>query len=58
MCPQHVVGRVIGRGGETVKDVQARTGTMVKIDQNFPDGVPRKISVSGSNPRRWRRPCR
>mmetsp|Transcript_27952 Transcript_27952/g.54458 ORF Transcript_27952/g.54458 Transcript_27952/m.54458 type:complete len:497 (-) Transcript_27952:456-1946(-) len=46
-CPQHLVGRVIGRGGETVRELQNKTGCTVSIDQNFPHGVPRKITVSG-----------
>lgn len=25
-CPQHLVGRVIGKGGETIRDLQARSG--------------------------------
>ncbi|GAB5365453.1 hypothetical protein AAMO2058_001059400 [Amorphochlora amoebiformis] len=46
-CPQNLVGRVIGRGGETIRDLQDRSGCNIQIDQNFPQGVPRKISVTG-----------
>jgi far upstream element-binding protein len=38
---------VIGKGGETIKGLQAQSGAHITIDQNYPDGVPRKISVSG-----------
>uniref|UniRef100_A0A7S2AZB9 WW domain-containing protein n=1 Tax=Octactis speculum TaxID=3111310 RepID=A0A7S2AZB9_9STRA len=47
-CPQTVVGRVIGRNGETIKDLQLRSGCRIQIDQNYPDGQPRKITVSGT----------
>jgi len=47
-CPQNVVGRVIGRGGETIKNLQLRSGCHIQIDQNYPEGMPRKITVSGS----------
>ena len=46
-CPPGLVGRVIGKGGETIKGLQAQSGAHITIDQNFPDGVPRKISISG-----------
>ena len=46
-CPPSFVGRVIGKGGETIKGLQAQSGAHITIDQNFPEGVPRKISISG-----------
>ena len=46
-CPPGFVGRVIGKGGETIKGLQAQSGARIAIDQNFPEGVPRKISISG-----------
>jgi far upstream element-binding protein len=48
MCPAHVVGRIIGKGGETIRQLQAQTGTTIQIDQNFPDGAPRTVTVSGA----------
>jgi far upstream element-binding protein len=45
---QNMVGRVIGRGGETIKGLQQQSGAHITIDQNFPEGVPRKITVSGT----------
>jgi len=47
-CPQTLVGRVIGKGGETIRDLQLRSGCQIQVDQNFPEGQPRKISVQGS----------
>jgi far upstream element-binding protein len=47
-CPASMVGRIIGRGGETIKGLQASSGAHVAIDQNVPDGEPRKINISGA----------
>mmetsp|Transcript_40660 Transcript_40660/g.68079 ORF Transcript_40660/g.68079 Transcript_40660/m.68079 type:complete len:445 (-) Transcript_40660:543-1877(-) len=46
-CPPGLVGRIIGRGGETIKGLQAASMATISIDQNFPDGHPRKIHISG-----------
>jgi len=43
-----LVGRIIGRGGETIKGLQAASGATISIDQNFPDGAPRLVHVSGA----------
>jgi rRNA processing protein Krr1/Pno1 len=47
-CPQTLVGRIIGKGGETIRDLQMRSGCNIQIDQNFPEGQARKISVQGA----------
>mmetsp|Transcript_27117 Transcript_27117/g.37424 ORF Transcript_27117/g.37424 Transcript_27117/m.37424 type:complete len:503 (+) Transcript_27117:130-1638(+) len=47
-CPAGLVGRIIGRGGETIKGLQAACGATVSIDQNFPQDHPRKIHISGA----------
>ena len=47
-CPQSQVGKMIGPAGTTIKDLQAKSGAKIQIDQDFPDGVPRKIRVSGT----------
>ncbi|PNH04564.1 Far upstream element-binding protein 3 [Tetrabaena socialis] len=47
-CPQGIVGRVIGRGGETIRTLQQASGAHILVNQDFPDGVPRQITVSGS----------
>jgi len=41
-----MIGRVIGKGGETIKTLQAQTGAVVHIQQ---DGDPCFITVSGSH---------
>jgi rRNA processing protein Krr1/Pno1 len=47
-CPQPLVGRVIGSGGSTIRDIQARCGVKIQVHQDMPDGVPRKIEVVGN----------
>ena len=46
-CPQGIVGRIIGRGGETIRALQQASQAHIVVDQNFPDGQPRKVIVSG-----------
>jgi len=46
-CPKDLVGRVIGRKGETINELQARSGVRIQIDQTVPDGQPCKIVISG-----------
>jgi len=46
-CPQGIVGRVIGRKGETIKALQSASGAKIIVEQNFPEGVPRKVKISG-----------
>ncbi len=43
-CPKAVVGRVIGKGGETIKSLQKQYGTSIQIDQST---NPCKITVAG-----------
>lgn len=40
-----MVGRVIGRGGETIKGLQTATGARVQIDQT---GMPCTVTITGS----------
>lgn len=47
-CPHALVGRVIGSGGTTIKEIQQRSGAKVQIDQDMPEGVPRKLTISGA----------
>ena len=42
------VGRVIGKGGEMIRDLQARAGCRIDVDQNVPAGKPRVITYRGS----------
>ncbi|KAK9861774.1 hypothetical protein WJX84_004295 [Apatococcus fuscideae] len=47
-CPQGIVGRVIGRGGETIRALQQASNAHIVVDQNYPEGQPRKVKVSGN----------
>jgi rRNA processing protein Krr1/Pno1 len=42
------VGRVIGKGGEMIRDLQARSGCRIDVDQNVPQGQPRIITYRGT----------
>jgi predicted RNA-binding protein YlqC (UPF0109 family) len=42
------VGRVIGKGGEMIRDLQARAGARIDVDQNVPPGTPRVITYRGT----------
>lgn len=42
------VGRVIGKGGEMIRDLQARSGCRIDVDQNVPAGQPRIITYRGT----------
>ena len=46
-CPHEKVGRIIGSKGDTIKELQSRTGSRIQIqqDKDLPDGVPRKVKV-------------
>ena len=47
-CPPGLVGRVIGKGGETIRELQQRSGASIQIDQTVPRDCDRPISISGS----------
>lgn len=47
-CAQPLVGRIIGGGGATIRELQARSGAKIQIDQDFPQGVPRKVQITGT----------
>ena len=40
-CPQSMVGRVIGKSGETIKALQKHFGCNIQIDQNVQVGCCR-----------------
>ncbi len=44
-CPKSMVGRVIGKCGETIKALQQYTGAMIQIDQSMD---PTRITVAGN----------
>jgi uncharacterized membrane protein YgcG len=47
-CPPSLVGWLIGRGGETIKGLQARSGCAITIDQSVAEGQPRIVQIAGS----------
>jgi len=46
--PVQYVGRIIGKGGEQIRDLQARSACKVDVDQNVPNGAPRVITYHGT----------
>lgn len=42
------VGRVIGNGGERIRDLQARSGALIDIDQDALPGQPHVVTYRGS----------
>jgi predicted RNA-binding protein YlqC (UPF0109 family) len=44
-CPKSMVGRVIGKGGETIKALQHYSGAMIQIDQS---NDPTQVTIAGS----------
>ncbi len=46
-CPKHMVGRIIGKGGETVKGLQKQFAASIQIEQN---AVPCKVTITGPPP--------
>jgi len=49
--PVQYVGRIIGKGGEQIRDLQARSSCKVDVDQNVPHGAPRVITYHGTKDR-------
>ena len=43
-CPRNMVGRVIGKGGETIKALQQYTGAVIQIDQSQD---PTRVTIAG-----------
>lgn len=44
-CPKSMVGRVIGKNGDTIKALQLYTGALIQIDQTVD---PTRVTVSGA----------
>jgi rRNA processing protein Krr1/Pno1 len=42
-----LIGKVIGKGGETVQYLQRKSGCHFNIDQNVPDGQPCRVELVG-----------
>lgn len=47
-CPAAHVGKIIGPNGQSIKEIQSKSGAKVQIDQNFPPNVPRKVHITGT----------
>ena len=45
-CPKSMIGRVIGKNGETIKALQSYTGALIQIDQTI---EPMQVTISGIN---------
>lgn len=45
--PQKSLGRVIGRGGETIKGLQSQSGASITINKDSTEGDFRKITIAG-----------
>ena len=45
-CPRNMVGRVIGKGGETIKALQQYTGAVIQIDQSQD---PTRVTIAGKS---------
>jgi len=46
-CPQSLVGKIIGRGGETIRALQSASGARISVNQDFPPDVPREVVITG-----------
>lgn len=47
-CPQDRVGIVIGSKGSIVQEIMKRTGCRIMVNQELPDGEPRKVVITGT----------
>ena len=47
-CPQEKVGLVIGAKGVIIQEMMRRTGCKMVVNQDFPEGQPRKIVFTGT----------
>ena len=48
-CPKGLVGRVIGKGGETINELQRRSGARIQIEQRVAEGEPCVVEVQGDD---------
>lgn len=47
-CPPNVVGRIIGRGGETIRALQSASEAHITVNQDFPPDHPRQVVIQGN----------
>jgi len=46
--PHQYVGMIIGKGGQTIREMQERTHTSMSIQQQgIPEGLPRPLTIVG-----------
>lgn len=45
LCPRNKIGRVIGKGGSTVKNIRQNTGARIDVDDNYKDVDASLITV-------------
>jgi far upstream element-binding protein len=43
-----LIGKVIGKGGESIRDLMARSGARMDVEQNVPPGLPRTLTYRGN----------
>jgi len=46
-CPPSLVGKIIGRGGETIRALQTASDARISVNQDFPPEVPRHVIITG-----------
>lgn len=46
--PQNHIGLVIGRGGKNLKDIRQNTGCYVKVNDEIPGAIERKLTLIGN----------
>lgn len=46
-CPPEKVGPLIGRKGIVVQEIMRRSTCRIYVDQNYPEGHPRQIQITG-----------
>ena len=46
-CPPGIVGRIIGRGGETIRALQSASEARITVNQDFPPDQNRQVIISG-----------
>ena len=49
LSSRHCQKGVIGRRVETIKASQSASGAKPVVEQSFPDGVPRRVKISGKS---------
>eukprot|EP00241_Pyramimonas_parkeae_P001468 CAMPEP_0114246322 /NCGR_PEP_ID=MMETSP0058-20121206/12394_1 /TAXON_ID=36894 /ORGANISM="Pyramimonas parkeae, CCMP726" /LENGTH=471 /DNA_ID=CAMNT_0001359487 /DNA_START=205 /DNA_END=1623 /DNA_ORIENTATION=+ len=50
-CPSWLVGRIIGRGGQNIRNIQGATGTVLQVGKEVAGSKVRRITVKGDSVR-------